>query len=626
MQVRVELNVWSCATEPASSILCGHRSVLASPAFRGSETYPYGANPLNVDFMRTRVLSAIFILVGCTSYPTEQVGSTSAAVVGTWSSAGTLSVARGLFSTELRNIAVADGRVLVVGGGSAASQSKVDVLSATTGAPTAGPALSSAREMFATIALADGSALAAGGQNRVGPNATVLTSAEKWSATSGSWSPTGSLTTARAFASATRLPDGRVLVVGGSGTYLGPGLASAELYDPSSGQFSLTTGAPSLGRFGHVSAILPNGKVFIVGGNTAWGAVPPLSTELFEPTTRTFSSGPNMITRRIAHAGARLLDGRIIYCGGCTTADCSSTAHATCEIYDPTLNTIAATGSLATGGGALSLVTLATGEVLLVGGITNGSAQARAELYDPVVGTWSTAGTMSNARYDSGIALMRDGRAVVSGGRSGSTSGSTYVSSVELYAPATLPITCQICQIDGTCVTLQDGVPCNLGSCNAGACVPKPDAGTVDATPDSTTTISDGSSDAYDSSALDATDSTTADATAYDAVVPVDTAIDTAIVDARADVIVDAQPDVSPAVEASVPDAGSVTSRVDASDNPPSSKSEHGGCSTSGSRSSGGELWFAFAAIIIVTARRVAGLPIHKSQRARACQRCRQDC
>jgi N-acetylneuraminic acid mutarotase len=84
------------------------------------------------------------------------------------------------------------------------------------------------------------------------------------------WSLTGSLTTARAGHTATLLPSGKVLVVGGNDGY--GAVTSAELYDPSAGTWS-ATGSLAEPRDGHTATLLPSGKVLVVGGsnNTATG-------------------------------------------------------------------------------------------------------------------------------------------------------------------------------------------------------------------------------------------------------------------------------------------------------------------------------------------------------------------
>src|SRR5438874_11379754 len=75
---------------------------------------------------------------------------------------------------------------------------------------------------------------------------------------------TGSLGTPRSNHTATLLPNGKVLVVGGFGDVSGY-LVSAELYDPARGTWS-TTGSLVTARAGHTATLLPNGKVLVAGG------------------------------------------------------------------------------------------------------------------------------------------------------------------------------------------------------------------------------------------------------------------------------------------------------------------------------------------------------------------------
>ncbi|HZH75388.1 MAG TPA: kelch repeat-containing protein, partial [Archangium sp.] len=110
---------------------------------------------------------------------------------------------------------------------------------------------------------------------RLGSQALLATSA-------GQWSPAGALATARHFHTATLLPSGKVLVVGGYDSSSDP-LASAEVYDPITGQWN-PTGRLAMARHFHTATLLPSGKVLVVGGQSP-RFESLASVEVYDPAT-----------------------------------------------------------------------------------------------------------------------------------------------------------------------------------------------------------------------------------------------------------------------------------------------------------------------------------------------------
>lgn len=128
--------------------------------------------------------------------------------------------------------------------------------------------MATARYFHTATRLVDGKVLITGGFAQNGNNCCALQSAEVYDPATGLFSPTaGDMTTGRSNHTATLLADGKVLIAGGyflDGTF-GP-LQSAEVYDPATGTFSPTPGNMARSRYQHTATRLSDGKVLVVGG------------------------------------------------------------------------------------------------------------------------------------------------------------------------------------------------------------------------------------------------------------------------------------------------------------------------------------------------------------------------
>jgi hypothetical protein len=231
------------------------------------------------------------------------------------------------------------------------------------------------------------------------------------------WTSAASMETARKHHSATRLLDGRVLVVGGQGDTTSTNtayLTSAELYDPALDKWS-PAGTLSVGRHTQPAVLLGDGRVLIAGGYR-FGA--SATAELYDGTWRTAAS---MNVDRYGHALILLPSGEVLAAGG--YSDATDGYQASAEIYAPKTDQwklIAPMPAPRHAGYAATLRAGAKqGQILFAGG-SDGKPLASAVIFDPLTMKWDTAAPMTASRQEElgghpAAAALKDGRVLIAG-------------------------------------------------------------------------------------------------------------------------------------------------------------------------------------------------------------------
>ena len=248
--------------------------------------------------------------------------------------------------------------------------------------------------------------------------------------------PTGSLNVARSFFPLALLSNGTVLAPGGVVDTSADPATSAEVFDPTSGTWTLTSGNMSTPRFFHTATTLPSGKVLVAGGNN--GSAITQSAELYDPTLRTFSATGNMAFARQFQTATLLSptgsprDGEVLIAGG--------SGNNIAELYNPTTGMFAATtGTMVTARQQHSATLLNNGMVLIAGGIDNlGNATISAELYNPATDTFTATGNLQTARFEHTATLLPSGMVLITGGSNDPNNNgfAGVLGSAEIYDPS----------------------------------------------------------------------------------------------------------------------------------------------------------------------------------------------
>lgn len=312
------------------------------------------------------VLLAVLVLAGCTG--SDDTARPDASEPAPTASVDSSVLDIGLPRAVHRATPLVDGRVLLTGGCSAAGCEGVDeaaasVLVAADGSVEAGPTLAQPRVSHTASLLPDGRVLLIGGYPGEGlpPVATM----ELYDPSTGDLEPFGSLREARADHTSTVLPDGRVLVAGGIGAD-GSTLTGAELVDVPARTVAATESLPSP-RSGQ-TALLRGGCVLVVGGTGPDGAA-LASTAAWCPSGEAWSPGPRLLRPRTKQAAAALPGGGVWVAGGAPDTESRQRFRDT-ELLLPGADRFVPGPDLPSGRYKITdaITTLPDGRVLLAGG------------------------------------------------------------------------------------------------------------------------------------------------------------------------------------------------------------------------------------------------------------------
>lgn len=219
-----------------------------------------------------------------------------------------------------------DCRILLSGGYDAKNFS--EVYDPAAGTFKFAGSMTTSRFFHSTTRLLDGRVLAAGGGVDDFGVWYTYDYVDVWDPATGKWKPVKPMVDPRRAHTATLLPDGRVLVAGGTvggkndATEGGEQLGTAEIYDPIANLWEKLPSKLVTPRGLHTAAIMPSGAVVLFGGLDATGSA---SREVEAYHQGAWQPLEPLIVDRFHHASAPLADGSVLVAGG--------VHQATAEIY-----------------------------------------------------------------------------------------------------------------------------------------------------------------------------------------------------------------------------------------------------------------------------------------------------
>jgi hypothetical protein len=301
---------------------------------------------------------------------------------------------------------LADGRVLVAGGHTGSSAiiiGTAELFDPRTGTWAPAAPMTAPRASACAVLLPSGKVLVAGGVRTSWGDS--LDTAETYDPGTDAWTSTaGTMAIGRDLPACALLASGKVLIAGGLLEVVDDGVPprasrTAEIYDPDTGTFA-ATGSMATARYWHTATLLPGGQVLVTGGCSP-GGYPCLaataSAEVYDPATGEWSETGPLPAPVFAHTATRVaapgLDA-VLVSGGCPSdPQCGpegtllGSPEARVSLYDPLSGTFAAAGTLSTGRVGHVAIPLGGSQVLLLGGTTGDAGARTTDVCDASTGT-----------------------------------------------------------------------------------------------------------------------------------------------------------------------------------------------------------------------------------------------
>ncbi len=231
----------------------------------------------------------------------------------TWTDAGSMKYPH-IYGTATL---LADCRVLIVGGYSA--NKHAEVYRPDTGTFASVGLMHDERFFHTVTALPDGRALAVGGGVDAFGTWYTFSSVDLFDPGTGKWTLVQHMHNVRRAHTATLLPDGRVLVAGGTnggkadGNEGGNQLASSEIYDVGANTWEKVATPLVTPRTFHTAALMPGGAVLLFGGLDSTASTTSSVEGFFGGAWQPL---PPLLVDRYLHGSALMDDGTVLVTGG----------------------------------------------------------------------------------------------------------------------------------------------------------------------------------------------------------------------------------------------------------------------------------------------------------------------